>query len=276
MTTMTTMRPGPPAEPGGSGARQRQEALRSVLGKVSLILTAFGEDDLSLSLTELTRRTGIAKATVHRLCQGLIAAELMERDGARYRLGLRLFEIGLRAPGQRMLRQAARPIVEELAQALGNAVILAVPQGGDVLCIENAGTHRNWANSAVSGHRMRLHSSAAGKLTVAMLPAQYPLAAIVPRMERRTPRTLTPVRLPAELERIRREGYATEIEESKIGYHAAAVPVLGPGNVYLAALSVIAPTAGTSLPKLLRELTAGAHAITARLARQVARAAPMS
>ena len=272
MTTMTTARPGPAAQPGGPGGRQ---ALRSVLGKASLILTAFREEDLSLSLTELTRRTGIAKATVHRLCQGLIDAELLERDGARYRLGLRLFEIGLRAPGQRMLRQAARPIVEELAQALGNAVILAVPQGGDVLCIENAGTHRNWANSAVSGHRMRLHSSAAGKLTVAMLPAQYPLAAVVPRMaERRTPRTLTPARFPAELERIRREGYATEVEESRIGYHAAAVPVLGPGSVYLAALSVIAPTAGTSLPKLLRELTAGAHAITARLARQAAHAAP--
>jgi DNA-binding IclR family transcriptional regulator len=265
---MTTTHPEAAAEPGGS------DALRSVLGKTSRILTAFRDDDLSLSLTELTRRTGIAKATAYRLCQGLIEAELLERDGVRYRLGLRLFEIGLRAPGQRMLRQAARPIVEELAQALGNAVILAVPKGGELLCIENAGTHRNWANSVVSGRSMRLHCSAAGKLTIAMLPAQYPLSAVVPRMERRTPRTLTPLRLPAELERIRREGYATEVEETRIGYHAAAVPVLGPGGAYTAALSVIAPTAGTSLPRLLRELTAAADAVTTRLARQAAHAAP--
>jgi DNA-binding IclR family transcriptional regulator len=269
--TITTTHPAPAAEPGGPGGPQ---ALRSVLGKASLILTAFREEDLSLSLTELTRRTGIAKATVHRLCQGLIEAELLERDGARYRLGLRLFEIGLRAPAQRMLRQAARPIVEELAQALGNAVILAVPKGGEVLCIENAGTHRNWANSVVSGRRMRLYCSAAGKLTVAMLPAQYPLSAVVPQMERRTPRTLTPGRLPAELERVRREGYATEIEETRIGYHAVAVPVLGPDGVYLAALSVIAPTAGTHLPRLLRELASAAEAISTRLARQAAHAAP--
>jgi DNA-binding IclR family transcriptional regulator len=265
---MTTTHPDTVAEPDG------RDALRSVLGKTSRILTAFRDDDLSLSLTELTRRTGIAKATAYRLCQGLIEAELLERDGVRYRLGLRLFEIGLRVPGQRMLRHAARPIVEELAQSLGNAVILAVPKGGEVLCIENAGTHRNWANSTVSGRRMRLHCSAAGKLTVAMLPAQYPLSAVVPRMERRTPRTLTPARLPAELERIRREGCATEVEETRIGYHAAAVPVLGPGGVYTAALSVIAPTAGTSLPRLLRELTAAADAVTIRLARQAAHAAP--
>jgi DNA-binding IclR family transcriptional regulator len=89
--TITTTHPAPAAEPGGPGGPQ---ALRSVPGKAGLILTAFREDDLSLSLTELTRRTGIAKVTVHRLCQGLIEAELLER-------------------------QAARPIVEELAQALG-------------------------------------------------------------------------------------------------------------------------------------------------------------
>ena len=67
---MTTTHPDAVAEPDG------RDALRSVLGKASLILTAFRDDDLSLSLTELTRRTGIAKATVHRLCQGLIEAEL--------------------------------------------------------------------------------------------------------------------------------------------------------------------------------------------------------
>lgn len=265
---MTTTHPVPAVQPGG------QDNLRSVLGKTSRILTAFHDDDLSLSLTELTRRTGIPKATVHRLCQGLVAAELLERDGAQYRLGLQLFEIGLRVPGQRMLRLAARPIIEELAQRLDNAVILAVPRGGDVLCIENVGTHRNWAMSAVSGRHMRLYCSAAGKLTVAMLPAQYPLAAVVAQMERRTPRTLTPAQLPAELERIRRDGYATEVEEVRIGYHAAAAPVLGPGNVYLGALSVIAPTAGTSLTRLLRELATAAGLVSTRLARMAAYAAP--
>lgn len=94
-------------------------------------------------------------------------------------------------------------------------------------------------------------------------------------MRWRSPAGATPSdRCWARLERIRREGYATEVEETRIGYHAAAVPVLGPGGAYTAALSVIAPTVGTSLPRLLGELTAAADAVTTRLARQAAHAAP--
>lgn len=247
---------------------------RSVLGKVSRILTSFQDEDLSLSLTELTRRTGIAKATMHRLCQDLIAGGLLEREGAQYRLSLRLYQIGLRASGRRLLGQAARPLVEDLAQGFNCAVLLAVPQGGELLCVEHAGTHRIRVRAAESGRHLRLYSSAAGKLTVAMLPAQFPLAAVVPLIERRTPRTLTAAQLPAELERIRAQRYATEVEETRIGYQAAAVPVLGADDEYLGALSAIAPTASSALPRMVAELGPAARAIGARLARQAAYAQP--
>ena len=143
-----------------------------------------------------------------------------------------------------------------------------------MLCIENAGTHRSWANSAVSGRRMRLCRSAAGKLTVAMLSGRYPPPIVFAQVDQRTPRTLTPARLSGELERIRHAGCAAEVEETRIGHHAAAIPVLWPGNVRVGALSVIAPTAGTSLARVLRELTTAAGLVTSRLARLSAYAAP--
>jgi DNA-binding IclR family transcriptional regulator len=255
--------------------RPHRERPKSVLGKVGLILAAFHDDDFSLSLAELTSRTGIAKATVYRLCQELVEGELLERDGSKYRLGLQLYEIGLRAPRQRTLREAARPIVENLAQHLDNAVNLAVPNASELLCIEHAGGHRNRARSTVGGRRLRLHCSAAGKLTLAMLPDQYPLSMVIPLMDRRTPRTLTPARLSAELIRIRGQNYATEVEENRPGYLAIAVPVRDGDGAYLAALAVVAPTAGSNIPRMLVSLTEGSRAITSRLALFEAHRAPL-
>ncbi|MER5935831.1 IclR family transcriptional regulator [Streptomyces sp. NPDC001928] len=246
-------------------ARSERRPPKSVLGKVGLILGAFRDGDFSLSLSELTARTGVAKATVHRLCQELVACELLEREGSNYRLGLQLYEIGLRAPRQRTLRDAARPVMENLAQSLDNPVNLSVPNGTELLCIENAGTHRNRARASVGGRHMELYSTAAGKLTLALLPDQYPLSGVAPTIRRRTPRTLTAARLADELVRIREQGHATEFEEYRPGYLAVAVPVRGGDEAFVGALSVVAPTAAGNVPRILRELTAGSRAITARL-----------
>jgi len=252
------------SESGGE-TRPEHEPPKSVLGKVGLILSAFRDDDFSLSLAELTARTGVAKATVYRLCQELVAGELLEREGSGYRLGLQLYEIGLRAPRQRTLREAARPVVENLAQNLNNAVTLAVPNASELLCIENVGTHRNRARASVGGRNIQLHSTASGKLTLAMLPEQYPLPLVLARMRRRTPHTLTAAQLTDDLVRIREQGYATEVEEFRAGYLAVAVPVRGTDEAYLGALSVVAPTAGSNVPRMLVALTGASHTITSRL-----------
>src|SRR5439155_21949585 len=69
------------------------EGANSVLGKTRLILEAFELDDTDLSLSELSRRTGISKASVHRLSHELLEWGMLERSGAEYRLGMRAFEL---------------------------------------------------------------------------------------------------------------------------------------------------------------------------------------
>ena len=91
--------------------------LASVLGKARLILDTFDSDTTDLSLTELTRRSGVAKASVHRLAGELVEWGLLERAGTKYRLGLRLFELGQMVPRQRILRDAALPYMEDLLSA---------------------------------------------------------------------------------------------------------------------------------------------------------------
>jgi len=78
-----------------------------VLGKARLILEAFEVVDDDLSLSELVRRTGIAKASVHRLAAELVDWGVLERSGSSYRLGMRVVDLGARVPRDRLPREAA-------------------------------------------------------------------------------------------------------------------------------------------------------------------------
>lgn len=218
----------------------------SVLGKARSILDVFldgepGGTTAVLSLTELARRSGVAKASVHRLCGDLVDWGLLEREGTGYRLGLLLFEMGQRA-GQRRLRDAALRPMEDLVAECGETVHLAVPSGADVLYVEKLSGHRPvTAPSAVAG-RLPLHATATGKVLLAFGPPARLDAVLRAGLRRVTPRTLThPPLLLAQLDRIRRERIATEVEECRLGHASVAVPVED-GHGVVGALSITGPT----------------------------------
>ena len=87
-------------------------------------------------LIDLSQATGIPRATVHRLLKQLIGVGAVLRDGARYRLGSSLLELGARVTPERRLRAAAGRPMAELAAATGAAVSLSGTIGGDVVFLE--------------------------------------------------------------------------------------------------------------------------------------------
>ncbi|MDQ6641657.1 MAG: helix-turn-helix domain-containing protein, partial [Actinomycetota bacterium] len=97
---------------------------RTVLGKSLLVLEAFAPDDGGLSLAELTRRTGLAKGTVHRVAGDLVSARLLDRADDGYHLGRRLFELGMRASVERTLVEVATPFLEDLYELTHETVHL--------------------------------------------------------------------------------------------------------------------------------------------------------
>lgn len=220
----------------------------SVLGKARRLLEAFLADDLGvtavLSLTELTRRSGVPKATVHRLCAELVEWGLLERTGpgGGYRLGLLLFEMGQRVSRQRLVRDAALRPMEALVARTGATVHLAIADGHDVLYVEKLpGPRPVDVASRVAG-RLPLHATATGKVLLAFGgPAleREVLAAGLPRV---TPRTVhSPALLHAQLARVRTERLADECEETILGYASTAAPVSDRTGV-VAALSITART----------------------------------
>ncbi|MFI6289064.1 IclR family transcriptional regulator [Streptomyces sp. NPDC051018] len=229
------------SESAGPGAHGDAGA-KSVLGKVQLILESFGHDDEHLSLTEITRRSGMAKASVHRLAQELLRWGVLERHGSGYRLGMRLFEIGQRVPRQRILREAARPYMEDLYQSTNETVHLAVLDGREVLYLEKVSGHGQVAKPSRIAGRLPLHCTATGKVLLAFGPRSLVDEVVAAPLERLTPRTVgTPGLLLQELARTRETGCAVEYEQTRVGYLSVAVPLVGATGATMGALSVTAP-----------------------------------
>ncbi|MEW1845386.1 IclR family transcriptional regulator [Nonomuraea angiospora] len=242
---------------------EHDAAANSVLGKVRLILEAFGPDDESLGLSEIVRRTGVAKASVHRLAQELLQWGLLERRGSEYWLGIRLFEIGQRVPRQRILREAARPFMEDLYQATGETIHLAVLDGLEVIYLEKVSGHGQVSRPSRVAGRMPLHCTATGKALLAFGPAALFGDVVATPLARVTPRTVTaPKLLAQEIQQARKAGYAVEREQTRVGYLSVAIPLTGATGTMVAALSVTAPTFRADVNKYVGLLSMVSRRIT--------------
>jgi len=244
-----------------SQARSYGEGLghgaNSVLGKARLILEAFEMDDTDLSLSELSHRTGISKASVHRLAQELLEWGMLERSGQEYRLGMRAFELGSRVPRFRVLRDAARPFMESLHFATKEAIHLAVRDGREVLYLEKIASGPEAAKPSRIAGRMPLHCTSTGKVLLAYSPTSVVedvLGGELTRLTRSS--TVAPGLLLEQLKKIRSNGYALEQEEVVQGYCSVAVPIHSSGGILLGALAITAPIFRADVPKLAEALIA--------------------
>ncbi|MDT3441964.1 MULTISPECIES: IclR family transcriptional regulator [unclassified Pseudofrankia] len=233
------------------------DGANSVLGKARLILEAFQIEDVDLSLSELSRRTGISKASVHRLAQELLSWGMLERSGQEYRLGMRAFELGSRVPRFRVLRDAVRPFMESLHFATRETIHLAVLDGLEVLYLEKiTGVRQTTRPSRIAG-RMPLHCTATGKVLLAYNPPTLLDDVVATGLRRMTPSTIVlPGVLAEQLRRVRANGHATEHEETRTGYCSVAVPLFGGSGLLLAALSITAPAFRADVNKFAAALTA--------------------
>ncbi len=98
---------------GGSGRIKSDDGDRehreSVAGRISMIIGAFDAASPTLSLSQLTERTGLPKSTVHRMADQLVDYKWLERTPTGYRLGIRFFEVGGLVSSRTHLRERALP-----------------------------------------------------------------------------------------------------------------------------------------------------------------------
>ncbi|QWZ10313.1 IclR family transcriptional regulator [Nocardioides panacis] len=216
--------------PAGTQAVDRAAAL------VDLVVRA----DEPLSFTELSDETGLARSTTSRLLAALERTELIERDAAGGYVAGPLFALhaALHDPWPQIAR-LARPVLETVGEQTGETVHLGVRRGEDVVHI--AQVESTFLLSARDWNQVDVppHCSSLGKVLYAFDVLPVPSG----RLERRTPRTITTREaLTTELATIRRQRYATTVDELETGLTGIAAPVEGRDGVF-AALGISGPTA---------------------------------
>lgn len=236
-----------PAELARSAEVERDDGpLRSV--SIAMGVLGCFEREPELGATRVAAELGIAKSTACRMLAALAASGMLERAGAgRYRLGLRLFEIGQLAVDRLMLRELALPVLGELRELLRETAQVAVPVGADVLYVDRLETRDVGTLFHTELYRRGPgHSSSAGKAMAAYNPSMA--RAILERgFIRRTPFTIVdPARYRQMLINVRRDGYASSREEHTIGMSSIAAPIVvrrGERTLAVAAISVVGGTA---------------------------------
>ena len=212
------------------------------LERALAVLEALRGESPSLGLTDLATRLCLPKSTAHRLLFTLSTAGFLARTPeGKYRLGLRLWELGCAAVHGLSVRDAARPIMEDLVRRTGETVHLSVLEQGGVVYIDRVdGTNPIRLHSTIGG-RAPAHATASGLALLASQDAATCVAAErhLPRFTSRT--ITTPAALRRTLQEVRRQGFASSAGAWYEGSAGVAAPIRSHAGTVVAGLSIAGP-----------------------------------
>src|ERR1700712_95095 len=222
------------------------EGGRSVASKLFAIADAFLIPPItpSLTLTSIAERSNLPVSTAHRLVTRWVAwGGLVRNDDGRYSLGLRLWELGVRAPTARTLRTIALPHLEDLYEATHEHVQLAILDGHEALYLEKLTGHDAVPIISSVGARLPLHSTGVGLVLLAFAPIDILNEYVNGPLRAYLPNTVTsPEALRRRLAALRATGIAQMSEEMTIGSSSTAAPIRDRTGAVVAAVSVVVRT----------------------------------
>jgi DNA-binding IclR family transcriptional regulator len=243
-----------------------------VLDRALAILDMLSSEGPDLALGEISEKLGLHKSTAHRLIMVLERHKLIERNSVngRYRLGLKLFELGTKAVSQLDLRERARPFLDRLVLETSETVHLGILDDTEVVYLDKVEPARSVRMSSSVGRRNPAYCTAMGKATLAYLPDEQ-VEAVVRKhgLKAVTANTITSfLELKRELGAIRERGYAVDNEEIEEGVRCVGCVVRNFSGQPVAAISVSGPAFRVTKEKvkgLSGPVIAAARALSAEL-----------
>src|SRR6201996_6063036 len=260
---MAHLKPAPEPDPKPAALIQSVDRAISVLE----LLAEHGR----AGITEIADELGVHKSTASRLVSVLENRGLVEQLGERgkYVLGFGITRLAAAGTRRLDLTKLSRPVCEELARRLGETVTVAVLHDRAAVTIS-----QGFGPSAVAvqnrvGQRTPLPATSSGRVLLAPVAEADREALLDKPLRRYTPHTTTSLAVLAEeLDRVRRDGYATSFEQLEPGLHAVAVPVADPRGEVVAAISASGPSYRLTrrrAEEIVPELTMAAAELSARL-----------
>ncbi|MFJ8109646.1 IclR family transcriptional regulator [Streptomyces sp. NPDC096132] len=217
---------------------------RSVVDRTLSILGAFDRDNRTLTLSDISRRSGLPVATVHRIVNKLHGWGALERcpDGG-YSIGLRLWETAVLAPRSSAVAEAAQPHLVALHGQTSAAATIAIRDGMESVCLSFVSNEPDaCAVYGDAGRRVPLHATAVGLVLLAHAGGAVQNEVCAGPLRAYTPATITgTAQLQQCLAKVRREGYAVVHGTLAPDRGGFAVPIRDSRGVVVAAVGVVGP-----------------------------------
>jgi IclR family pca regulon transcriptional regulator len=227
------------------------------------ILSAFQTGRSLLGVSELARELGLGRSTTHRYVATLARLGYLQQDEPtrRYRLGLRVLDLGFSALNSMELRDVAAQHLQELSDETGRTVNMAILDGSHIVYIErcrSASTGQREIDLSLHvGSRLPAYCTSMGKVLLAHLPDGERDAVLEQTdFARRGPNTITTAKtLVKELVHIRCSGFALNDEELAYGLRSIAMPIRSGDGRVVAAVNLAAHRSMISLDDLVARLS---------------------
>ena len=221
------------------------------------VLCAVALADRPVGITELSKRFGLAKGSISRLVATLVERQFLTRDPetAKYRPSLKVWELGNGAVARLDIRDIARPVMEALCDATSETVHLTVANDdGDMVFLDKLDSTRSVRPNVEVGAVLPAYCVANGKAMLAYLPRVRADRILARKLKRYTDTTLTTrAEIQAELDEIRRLGYAVNRGEYRAEVWGVAAPIFDRSGAAVAALGISVPSQRTT-DALIRDL----------------------
>ncbi|MCV2887855.1 IclR family transcriptional regulator [Ruegeria aquimaris] len=240
--------------------------------KALSLLGLFSHARLEMGLSELTRLSGMNKATVYRMMSELQAAGFVEQlDGDRaYRLGSELLRLAALREAAVPLLSVSREVLRHLCEVTGETSHMSLQRDGRLTTLTHAYSSRHGTRVAMEDAEiLSFHATGSGLAYLAFAAPGFAEEVLSGPLTRHTPETETnPDRLRAALDEARRTGIAESVGGFEADVHSHAAPIFGPDQTPIGALAVAAPVSRMTpeLKALIRaEIKSSALALTQRI-----------
>ena len=217
------------------------------------LLHLFSESPRGLTAKQVTALSRLPVSTVHRFLANLVTAGFLNRDaeGMHY-LGIACFSIGQAAVGQLDIRRLSLPYLRELNQQTRETIHLTVRHGLSAVYVEKLDSPEPLRIHSRIGAAVPLYCTAVGKVMLAYMPPDEQ-ERILPELnlKRQTPNSAGNLQeLKAELYRVRKNGYACDMEENELHIRCVAAPIWDHTGSVQSSLSITAPTVRMPVTRL--------------------------
>jgi DNA-binding IclR family transcriptional regulator len=225
------------------------------IGRGFKLLSIVCNSTTPLSLSELSKESNLSVSTIQRLTYTLQQLGLLDRDQntKKFKIGPEMITLSFSVIESLVLKEVARPYMQQLSEQLNEVVELAALSGNRIIIIEAIKTQQILNVNTSPGVKIPAHATAAGKAILAFLPEPNRETILQEEgMNKLTDNTITSSSAyMKELKEVQKRGFATALDEYTIGLGAGAAPIRGNTGDVVASLTVMAPTVRVTKDKLM-------------------------